>query len=56
MVDKIAALVSERDKAARSRDKELVAKLTQQLTEIASKASVPASRAAKRVLSIGEKR
>ena len=56
MVDKIAALVSERDKALRAHDRELAAKLTQQLTDIASKATVPASRAAKRVLSIGEKR
>lgn len=56
MVDKIAALVAERDRAARSRDSELVEKLDRQLRDIASKATVPASRAAKRVLGAFENR
>ena len=56
MVDKIAALVSERDKAARSRDKELVAKLNQQLSELAAAAKTPAERAARRIISFTGRR
>lgn len=50
MVDKIAALVAERDKAARAHDTETVKRVTRQLEQIAEKASTPAQRAAKRVV------
>jgi len=56
MVEKIAALVAERDKALRAHDRELAAKLTEQLTQIASAASAPVERAAKRIIGSGEKR
>lgn len=56
MVDKIAALVSERDKAARARDHELVARLNQQLSELAAEAKTPAERAARRVISFTGRR
>lgn len=56
MVEKIAALVSERDKAARALDHELVAKLNAQLSELAAKAKTPAERAARRVVSFTGRR
>ena len=56
MLDKIAALVSERDRAAKAKDHELVAQLNAQLAKIGQEGRTQADRAAKRVLSIGEKR
>jgi len=56
MVDKIAALVSERDKAARAHDLELVAQLNKQLSDLAARAKTPAERAARRVVSFTGRR
>ncbi len=55
-IKKLAALVSERDKAARALDHELVAKLNAQLSELAAKAKTPAERAARRVVSFTGRR
>ena len=56
MVDQIAALVAQRDKAAKDHDTDLVEKVTRQLAALADQATVPAQRAAKRVLNPGAKR
>lgn len=56
MVEKIAALVSERDKALRAHDRELAAKITEQLSQLASAAAAPVQRATKRIISTSEKR
>lgn len=53
MVDKIAALVAERDQAARAHDTETVERVTRQLEELAQQATTPAQRAAKRVVTPG---
>jgi len=56
MLDKIAALVTERDRAAKARDHELVAKLNAQLSNIAANAKTPAERAARRIISFTGRR
>jgi hypothetical protein len=56
MMDKIAALVAQRDQAARAHDRETVDRVTKQLADLANQATTPAQRAAKRVLNPGAKR
>jgi len=56
MLDKIAALVSERDRAAKAKDHELVAKLNAQLAKIGQEGRTQAARAAKRIPTLGARR
>jgi hypothetical protein len=56
MLGKIAALVSERDRAAKARDHELVAKLNAQLAKMGDAGRTTADRAAKRIPHMGAKR
>lgn len=55
MVNKIAALVMERDKAARAKDHELVRKLNDQLTRAGDSGRTIADRAAKRIIKTGRR-
>jgi len=55
MVDKIAALVSERDKALRSHDRELATEINAKLAKLADRATTPAQRAAKRIVDTGKR-
>lgn len=56
MLSKIAALVSERDRAAKARDHELVAKINEQLAKVGDTGRTSAERAAKRIPHIGGRR
>lgn len=56
MLDKIAALVSERDRAAKAKDHELVAQLNAQLAKIGQEGRTQAARAAKRIPTLGARR
>ena len=55
MVEKIAALVSERDKALRSHDRELAAEINKKLADLADRATTPAQRATKRIIDVGKR-
>ena len=56
MLEKIAALVPERDRAARAKDHELVARLNAQLAKIGQEGRTQAARAAKRIPTLGARR
>lgn len=56
MLSKIAALVSERDRAAKARDYELVAKINGQLAKIGQEGRTQAEKAAKRIPTLGARR
>jgi hypothetical protein len=56
MLNKIAALVSQRDRAAKARDYELVAQINAQLAKIGDEGRTQAARAVKRIPGMGAKR